>query len=153
RRSSTWRSFRFSTSSSRASDGGVVTRPRRRVADRGWSLAAAIVAQGFSAALVSAQPPAPAERITFQEAITRAVDRNPSSAVAAAGIIRAEGLLVEARSAIRPQVNGFITTTTLNSGIEFAGQTVSPQNSVVANLDVRGPILAAAQWARRTQAE
>jgi len=130
-----------------------VTRPRRRLAARGSLLAAAIVAQGFSAAIVSAQPPAPAQQMTFQEAITRAVDRNPSSAVAAAGIIHAEGLLVEARSAIRPQVNGFITTTTLNSGIEFAGQTVSPQNSVLANLDVRGPLLAAAQWARRTQAE
>jgi outer membrane protein len=117
----------------------------RRLAACCWLLAATVVA--------FAQPPAPTERIPFQEAIKRAIERNPSSAVAAAGILRAEGLLVEARAATRPQVNAFVTTTTLNAGVEFGGQTVSPQNSVLANLDVRAPIFAAAQWARRTQAE
>ena len=117
----------------------------RRLAACCWLLAANVVA--------FAQPPAPAERIPFQEAIKRAIDRNPSSAVAAAGILHAEALLVEARAATRPQVNAFVTTTTLNSGVEFGGQTVSPQNSVLAYLDVRAPILTAAQWARRTQAE
>jgi outer membrane protein len=121
------------------------------------SLASRVLAAGCgllaAAVSVSAQPPAPAERIPFQEAVRRAIDRNPNSAVAAAGILRAEGLLVQARAATRPQVNGFITTTTLDSGVEFGGQTVSPQNSVLANLDVRGPIFAAAQWARRRQAE
>jgi outer membrane protein TolC len=113
----------------------------------------ALVAQGFSPAVARAQPPTPTERITFQEAIRLAIERNPSSAVAAAGILRAEGLLVQARAATRPQLNGFITTTTLNTGVEFGGQTVSPQNSVVANLDARMPIFAAAQWARRAQAQ
>ena len=54
-------------------------------------------------------------------AIKRAVERNPSSAVAAAGILRAEGLLAEARSASRLQVNGNVVTTTLNRGVEFSG--------------------------------
>ena len=40
-----------------------------------------------------AQTPAPAERVTFDEAIRRAVEKNPSAAIAAAGILRAEGLL------------------------------------------------------------
>jgi outer membrane protein TolC len=120
---------------------------------RNWLLTGWVVAQGFSPAIAAAQPPAPAERLTFQEAIKRAIERNPSSAVAAAGILRAEGLLVQARAATRPELNAFVTTTTLNSGVEFGGQTVSPQNSVLANLDLRAPIFAAAQWARRTQAE
>ncbi len=50
-------------------------------------------------------------------------------------------------------MNGSVNTTTLNTGVEFSGQVVSPRNSVVAALDVRMPLFAAAQWARRTQAE
>src|SRR5437773_1669964 len=114
--------------------------------------ATAIMTRAFVPSL-AAQAPTPTERVTFQEAIKLAIERNPSSAIAAAGILRAEGLLTEARAANRLQVNGGITTTTLNRGVEFGGQTVAPQNSVVANLDVRMPLLAAAQWARRAQAE
>ena len=66
--------------------------------------AAAIVITMTVCGVASAQPPAPAERITFQDAVARAIARNPSSAVAAAGILRAEGLLLEARSATRLQV-------------------------------------------------
>ena len=45
------------------------------------------------------------------------------------GILRAEGLLRQARAATRLQVNGNVTTTTLNTGVEFQGSTVTPQNS------------------------
>src|SRR5439155_11347099 len=72
---------------------------------------------------------------------------------AVAGVLRAEGLLAEARSATRLQVNGYVTTTTLNKGVEFDGLTVTPRNSLLASLDVRMPLLAAAQWARRVQAQ
>lgn len=125
---------------------------------RGFSACSAVSAFAVfvtlaSAVGLSAQAPPPAERITFQEAIKRAVERNPSSAVAAAGILRAEGLLADARAASRLQVNGTVMTTTLNKGVEFGGRTVSPRNSLLANLDVRMPLFAAAQWARRAQAE
>jgi outer membrane protein TolC len=109
----------------------------------------ALVAQGF----LTAQAPVPVERVTFDEAIKRAIERNPSSAIAAAGILRAEALLTEARSAARLQVNGSITTTTLNERVEFEGATVTPQHQVTASLDVRYPLYAPARWARRTQAE
>src|SRR5712692_674347 len=39
-----------------------------------------------------AQTPVVVERVTFQQAIDRAIANNPSTAVAAAGILRAEGL-------------------------------------------------------------
>jgi len=101
----------------------------------------------------AAQTPAPAERVTFDQAIARAVGRNPSTAIAAAGILRAEALLTEARSAALPQVNVNVITTTLNRGVEFDGATVTPQNQAAAMLEVRMPLYAPARWARRTQAE
>jgi len=109
----------------------------------------ALVAQCF----LTAQPPIPAERVTFDEAIRRAIEKNPSSAIAAAGILRALALLTETRAAARLQVNGNVTTTTLNERVEFEGATVTPQHQVTAALDVRYPLYAPARWARRTQAE
>lgn len=103
-------------------------------------------------ALVHAQTPAPAERVTFDEAIRRAVEKNPSAAIAAAGILRAEGLLLDARSASRVQINGTVTTTTLNTGVEFQGTTVAPRNQLTATIDVRMPLYAPARWARTAQA-
>ena len=118
---------------------------------RGWLRVTILVILSLSSPL-SAQAPPPTERVTFQQAITRAIERNPSSARAAAGILRADALLREARAATLLQVNGDVTTTTLNRGVEFAGLTVTPRNSLLASLDVRMPVLAAAQWARRAQA-
>jgi outer membrane protein TolC len=111
-----------------------------------------IVAQGFSPAIAVAQTPVPAERVTFDEAIRRAVEKNPSAAIAAAGILRAEGLLLDARSASRVQVNGNLATTTLNQGVEFQGSTVTPRNQLAASLDVRLPLYAPGRWARTAQA-
>jgi outer membrane protein TolC len=102
---------------------------------------------------IVAQTPVPAERVTFAEAIARAVARNPSTAIAAAGILRAEALLTEARSAALLQVNGNVTTTTLNRGVEFDGATVTPRNQLSATLDMRMPLYTPARWARRTQAD
>jgi len=103
-------------------------------------------------AIASGQTPPPIERVTFDDAIARATKNNPSAAIAAAGILRAEGLLTEARSATRLQVNGNVTTTTLNRGVEFSGETVTPRNQLTASLDVRFPLYAPVQWARAAQA-
>src|SRR5580765_5957885 len=102
--------------------------------------------------VVSAQPTPPAERVTFDEAIRRATEKNPSAAIAAAGILRAEALLAQTRSASRVQITGNLVTTTLNRSIEFAGQVVTPQNALAANFDVRQPLYAPARWARTAQA-
>jgi outer membrane protein TolC len=102
--------------------------------------------------VVYAQPPQPTERIAFNEAIQRAIARNPSSAIAAAGILRADALLAQARSATRLQVSANATSTTLNRGIEFDGNTVTPRNSVTGTIDLRYPLYAPAAWARRVEA-
>jgi outer membrane protein len=104
-------------------------------------------------AVASAQAPTPTERVTFDEAIRRAVEKNPTVVVAATGILRAEGLIRQARAATRLQVIGNVTTTTLNTGVEFQGSVVTPQNQITASLTADMPIVAAAAWARKAQAE
>jgi outer membrane protein TolC len=106
----------------------------------------------ISAGPAFAQPPQPTERVTFNEAIQRAIARNPSSAIAAADILRADGLLKEARSDARLHIIGNATSTTLNKSVEFEGTTVTPQSSVAAQLDIRYPLYAPVIWARRVQA-
>src|SRR6185369_16699636 len=97
--------------SSRAWGENVTCADRRRARRspkglRQFTLTFALVAQGFSPAIVRAQAPVPAERVTFDEAIRRAAEKNPTAAIAAAGILRAEGLLLDARAASRLQING-----------------------------------------------
>jgi len=105
-----------------------------------------------NAAQPASTAPAPVIRLTFKEAIDRAVDKNPTVAAAASGILRAEGLIRLARAGTQLQVTGNVTTTTLNRGVEFQGSTVTPQNQVTATVTADMPILAAAAWARRAQA-
>jgi len=86
----------------------------------------AVVAQVFGPA-ISAQSPVVVERVTFQQAIDRAIANNPSTALAAAGILRAEGLLAQARAATLLQTTGSVTSTTLNQGVSFQDTTVTPR--------------------------
>src|SRR5438445_3584174 len=72
----------------------------------------------FVSAPVFAQQPA-MERVTFEEAITRALANNPTIAGAAEAVLRAEGLLQQARAATRPGVNAFLTNSTLDTGRSF----------------------------------
>src|SRR5258708_6165147 len=133
---------------SRASpSGGVMS--ERSAAARGLCLCAVWAL----AAVLSAQAPPPVVRVTFKEAIDRAIERNPTVAAAATSILRAEGLIRQARAATRLQITGNVTTTTLNTGVEFEGAVVTPQNQVTASLTADMPIIAAAAWARRAQAQ
>jgi outer membrane protein len=99
-----------------------------------------------------AQTPQPTERVSFDEAIRRAMAQNPSSAIAAADILRADALLQQARSDAGLHVTGSGTSTTLNQGIEFQGTTVTPQTSALGMLDIRYPLYAPVIWARRVEA-
>jgi outer membrane protein len=117
-------------------------------------LLAVLAFHPFFLSIVAAQaPPVPVERLTFRDAIDRAIANNPSMASAAASILRAEGLLSQARSATLLQVTGTVTTTTLNRGVSFEDTTVTPRNQVAASLTIDQPIVAAADWARRAQAQ
>lgn len=116
-----------------------------RIAVASWFVAVSIAA---------AQTATPAViRVTFAEAIQRAQEKNPSVALAAASILRAEGLVQQARAASRFHVSGSVVSTTLNRGVEFDGAVVTPRSQLTGTLTADMPILAAAAWARRAQAE
>src|SRR5437867_1796778 len=133
-------------------------RPLLRVSVSSWLhfvCAVAVVTVGAcgATALVFAQPPSPTIRVTFADAIRRAQENNPTVAAAATGILRAESLIAQARAATLFQLTGAVTTITLNRGVEFQGATVTPRNQLTATLNAGMPIVAAAAWARRAQAE
>src|SRR6185436_5270398 len=100
-----------------------------------------------------AQTPAmqPVDTVTFDEAIARAIEKNPSLAIAATNILRSEALLQQARAQTMPRLAVNATNTTLDTGREFSGQTVQPQNQTVFGLNAALPI-GPAQWAAKTQA-
>ena len=118
-----------------------------------WRIHGVSIAILFLATVVRAQTPVVVERVTFQQAIDRAIANNPSAAVAAAGILRAEGLLAQARSATMLQVTGSVQSTTLNKGVDFDGAVVQPRSQLTASLTLDQPLVAAAAWARRAQAK
>jgi HAE1 family hydrophobic/amphiphilic exporter-1 len=92
------------------------------------------------------------ETVTFEEAITRALSKNPTVAIAATNILRSEALLQQARAFTRPRVGATVNNVTRDTGIEFGGQVVQPQNQTLIAASASAPVLAAAQWAARTQA-
>ena len=115
----------------------------------------AIVAalMGRAPSFAAAQAAPQMEALGFEAAIARAVEKNPSVAMAATGILRSEAILQQVRSGTLPRVGGAITNTTLDSGREFSDQTISPRNQSLFALAASAPVLAAAQWAARAQAE
>ena len=99
-----------------------------------------------------AQTEAAPERVTFQEAVRRATERNPTVAEAAQAILRAEALLDQARSVFRPTLYGDVSTTILDAARGFGGNITQPRTQYSFNGTVTYPFLAAARWARKSQA-
>lgn len=92
------------------------------------------------------------EPVSFDEAIRRATTANPSVAIAAANILRAEAILQQARAATRPAISADASNLTLDSARKVDGDVVTPQNTISASIPVSMPLYAPAQWARRAQA-
>lgn len=93
------------------------------------------------------------ERVTFNEAITRALSKNPTVAQAATAIVRAEGFLQQARAATRPNLSAVVNTTVLDSGRGFDEFIVQPRTQTLLSANVSMPVLAASRWAAATQAQ
>ena len=91
-------------------------------------------------------------RISFDEAVKRAVAQNPSVLVAAANILSAQGLLRQARAAVLPNVAVTGTNVTLDDSRGIGDQVFTPQNTFSAGIGVAMPLFAPAQWAERVQA-
>jgi outer membrane protein len=92
------------------------------------------------------------EKVTFQDAIDRALKRNPTLAEAAADILRADALLRQARSALFPQASGSLTGTVSTPVVEFNGVETSPRGQLTAGANVSQLLYAPVTWALRNQA-
>lgn len=96
--------------------------------------------------------PVPTSRITFKDAVDQAIQRNPSVQQAAAEILRAQGLLTQARSAMLPGISGNLVTLTQRH-VVFAGQSVTPAEQITGNVALAAPLFAPVLWAQAVQAQ
>jgi outer membrane protein TolC len=124
--------------------------------ERLWSLCVLIVL-GL-ANVVGAQPGPPIQgdvptRLTFDEAIRLALEKNPGVIEAAQAILRAEVLLQQARTVERPTVSGTVTATVLDAERGFDDLVTQPRTQSFLGASLSFPVLAASRWAARTQAQ
>src|SRR5262245_24997852 len=91
------------------------------------------------------------ERLTFAQAVERAIANNPTIAQATAGIFRAEAILQQVRSSSLPAL-GLAMTTTVTNPVKFNDISVVPivQTQTIPTFGV--PILTPVAWAQRNQA-
>jgi outer membrane protein len=91
-------------------------------------------------------------RMTFTQAVARAIERNPSGQQAAAEILRADALVGQVRAGALPQVSAGVAVSTYQ-GSTLVGSTSGPsQNQLSAGVTLSAPLYAPVQWALRVQA-
>ena len=96
-------------------------------------------------------------RVSLAEAVSRALERNPSAAVALSEVRRARAVVEETRASSLPTLfgNGFLTF--LDAPRQAGGVITQPATGVIANATLTVPIVAAKPWMQwsesRDQAE
>lgn len=107
----------------------------------------------------SAQPPstvdAPSpslERITFPEALRRALARNPSAAIAEAEVRRAAAILEQVRAGSLPTLSVNATYTRLDADRELNGRIIAGANQLAANVLLTVPLVVPQRWAQWSHA-
>lgn len=95
--------------------------------------------------VLSAQLATP-ERVTFEDAVKRAMDFSTSALVAAQEIVRAEGLMGQARAASLPLVVLGGSWTILDNDRILNGRLVQPGQSMQGTATASVPLLAASRW-------
>jgi outer membrane protein TolC len=93
------------------------------------------------------------EAITLDEAVRRAVERNPTVRQAASGILRSEALLQQTRALSLPSLNATLTTNVIGPVPEFAGQQIVPRTQLNTSAGLAAPLFLPVEWAQRRQAE
>jgi outer membrane protein TolC len=91
------------------------------------------------------------ERLTFQQAIDRAVKNNPTVAEATTGIMRAEAILQQVRSSSLPTLAASLATSIVNP-VKFGAQSIVPLVQTQTTVGLAVPILTPVAWAQRNQA-
>ena len=116
----------------------VVSAFRRTVAVR-----RAMAALILLVAPAYAQTPPPMEVVTLEQAVERAIKNNPTVARTAEGILRAEGLLQQARAATMPFVTANFVGIQNSTERRFDDVITSPRTQGTLSAQLGVPVLAA----------
>jgi outer membrane protein TolC len=91
--------------------------------------------------------------VTWQQAIDKALARNPSAVVARQEIARADGLVREARAGWLPLLSANGSYTRLDSARLLGGAVVTPQDQWNGNLQLTVPLIAPTGWMNDVHAQ
>ncbi len=92
------------------------------------------------------------ERVTFEDAVRRAVTNNPTVQQAAAAVVRAEALLQQVRSLSRPAVDAQFSANVIDPITRFSGASITPRTQTLTTGSLAVPLLTPVSWALRNQA-
>jgi outer membrane protein TolC len=92
------------------------------------------------------------ETVTLDQAVERALKNNPTVGQAAQGILRAEGLLQQARSGAMPFASASVSSILNSTERRFDDVVTSPRTQAALTAQFGVPILAASTWAAAAQA-
>ena len=101
--------------------------------------------------------PAPAiaqelERVTFEDAVRRAVNSHPTVQQAAAGVRRSLSILQQVRARSLPSVDVSFSTNVIDPVTTFEGTSVTPRTQTLSTTGVSVPLLAPVGRPERNQA-
>jgi outer membrane protein TolC len=115
-------------------------------------LLVATAARAEVAPLASGDPTPALTKVTWQQALDRALARSPSIVVARQEIERASALVREARAGWLPTLTGNGTYVRLDSARTLAGMTTTPMSQWNGNLQLNVPLVAPTAWANDAHA-
>jgi outer membrane protein len=112
---------------------------------------------GLALALLIVAGAAPAaaqqmERVTFEEAVRRAVTSHPTVQQAAAGVRRAESIAQQVRARSLPSLDASFSTNVIDPVTEFSGSSITPRTQTLSTAGLTVPLLAPVSRAERNQA-
>ena len=92
------------------------------------------------------------ERVTFEEAVRRAIASHPEVQRAAADIMRADAVLQQVRAGSRPSIDAALATNVIDPVTRFGGSAIFPRTQTATTASVAVPLLTPVRWAERNQA-
>jgi len=92
------------------------------------------------------------ERVTFEDAVRRAVTSHPTVRQAAAGVLRAQAVLQQVRARSRPAVDAAFSTNVIEPVTSFGGQGIVPRTQTLTTASLTVPVFTPVGWAERNQA-
>jgi outer membrane protein TolC len=87
------------------------------------------------------------ERLSFDEAVRRAIASNPTVQQAAADILQAEAVALQVRSQSLPTIAAAVATNVIDPITRFSGSAISPRTQAVTTADMFLPLVVPARWA------